>query len=77
MSGGARTSSPWQLTGDLATIDAHGYCRIVGRSKDMIIRGGENVFPAEVENFLMKMVSALQACRTPRRDRCVWGFDTL
>ena len=39
-------------TGDLATIDAGGYCRIAGRSKDMVIRGGENVYPREVEEFL-------------------------
>ena len=43
----------WMRTGDLATIDAQGYCRIVGRSKDMVIRGGENVYPAEIENFLL------------------------
>ena len=42
----------WMHTGDLATIDAEGYCRITGRSKDMLIRGGENVYPAEVEEFL-------------------------
>jgi len=39
-------------TGDLATIDAEGYCRIVGRLKDMLIRGGENVYPREVEEYL-------------------------
>ncbi|MBO0906358.1 AMP-binding protein [Jiella sonneratiae] len=39
-------------TGDLATIDAEGYGNIVGRSKDMVIRGGENVYPREVEEFL-------------------------
>ena len=40
-------------TGDLAVIDEEGYCRIVGRIKDMLIRGGENVYPTEVENFLL------------------------
>lgn len=42
----------WMHTGDLATIDGRGYCRIVGRKKDMIIRGGENVYPTEVENLV-------------------------
>ncbi len=42
----------WMHTGDLATLDAQGYCQIVGRIKDMVIRGGENVYPREVEEFL-------------------------
>jgi fatty-acyl-CoA synthase len=42
----------WMHTGDLATMDAEGYVNIVGRSKDMVIRGGENVYPREVEEFL-------------------------
>ena len=42
----------WMHTGDLATIDDEGYCKIVGRSKDVVIRGGENVYPREVEEFL-------------------------
>jgi fatty-acyl-CoA synthase len=42
----------WMHTGDLATMDANGYVNIVGRSKDMIIRGGENVYPREIEEFL-------------------------
>jgi fatty-acyl-CoA synthase len=42
----------WMHTGDLATMDDEGYVSIVGRSKDMIIRGGENVYPREVEEFL-------------------------
>jgi len=43
----------WMHTGDLATLDGDGYCRIVGRRGDMLIRGGENVYPAEVEEFLL------------------------
>jgi fatty-acyl-CoA synthase len=42
----------WMHTGDLATMDEDGYVKIVGRSKDMIIRGGENVYPREIEEFL-------------------------
>jgi acyl-CoA synthetase (AMP-forming)/AMP-acid ligase II len=43
----------WYYTGDLATIDEQGYVRIVGRLKDMIIRAGQNIYPAEVESVLM------------------------
>jgi fatty-acyl-CoA synthase len=42
----------WMHTGDLATMDEEGYLNIVGRSKDMVIRGGENVYPREIEEFL-------------------------
>ena len=44
----------WLRTGDLATMDNRGYCRIVGRLKDMIIRGGENLYPAEIEEVLYR-----------------------
>jgi fatty-acyl-CoA synthase len=44
----------WMHTGDLAVIDAQGYCNIVGRLKDMIIRGGENVYPREIEEYLYR-----------------------
>jgi fatty-acyl-CoA synthase len=44
----------WLHTGDLATMNGQGYVNIVGRVKDMIIRGGENVYPAEIEQFLMR-----------------------
>jgi fatty-acyl-CoA synthase len=44
----------WMHTGDLATIDTEGYCAIVGRIKDLVIRGGENVYPREVEEYLYR-----------------------
>ena len=50
--GEAIDAAGWMHTGDLATIDAEGYCNIVGRVKDMVIRGGENIYPREVEEFL-------------------------
>ena len=45
-------SEGWLHTGDLATLDEEDYCRITGRVKDMIIRGGENIYPREIEEFL-------------------------
>ena len=42
----------WMHTGDLATMDDEGYVNIVGRIKDMVIRGGENIYPREIEEFL-------------------------
>jgi fatty-acyl-CoA synthase len=50
----ALDSAGWMHTGDLATLDEAGYCNIVGRIKDMVIRGGENVYPREVEEFLYR-----------------------
>jgi fatty-acyl-CoA synthase len=44
----------WMHTGDLATFDEEGYCSIVGRVKDMIIRGGENIYPREIEEYLLR-----------------------
>jgi fatty-acyl-CoA synthase len=48
----AINTAGWMHTGDLATMDEAGYVNIVGRSKDMVIRGGENIYPREVEEFL-------------------------
>ncbi len=44
----------WMHTGDLAVLDEAGYCNIVGRMKDMVIRGGENIYPREIEEFLYR-----------------------
>ncbi|WP_299402582.1 AMP-binding protein [uncultured Roseobacter sp.] len=51
----------WMHTGDLATLDAEGYCAITGRVKDMILRGGENVYPREIEEFLYTHPDIAQA----------------
>ncbi len=49
---GAIDQARWIASGDIATLDDEGYCQIVGRIKDMLIRGGENIFPREIEEFL-------------------------
>lgn len=67
----ARTISPdgWLHSGDLGIMDEAGYVRVTGRIKDMIIRGGENVYPREVEEFLMGMpdVMDVQVVGVPSR----------
>jgi fatty-acyl-CoA synthase len=68
----------WMHTGDLATLDAEGYCNITGRLKDLVIRGGENISPREVEDFLYRhpYVQAAQAFGVPDAKYgealCVW-----
>ncbi|MDT4801595.1 3-[(3aS,4S,7aS)-7a-methyl-1,5-dioxo-octahydro-1H-inden-4-yl]propanoyl:CoA ligase [compost metagenome] len=68
----------WMHTGDLATIDAEGYCNIVGRVKDMLIRGGENIYPREIEEFLFRhpKVQAVQVFGVPDQkygeEVCAW-----
>jgi fatty-acyl-CoA synthase len=51
----------WLHSGDLAVMQANGYLKIVGRVKDMIIRGGENIYPAEIESFLMRHPKVVEA----------------
>ena len=57
----------WMHTGDLATMDAEGYINIVGRIKDMVIRGGENIYPREIEEFLYQhpKISDVQVIGVP------------
>ena len=68
----------WMHTGDLATLDGDGYANIVGRIKDMVIRGGENVYPREVEEFLYQhpAVSDVQVIGVPDvkygEELCAW-----
>ncbi len=68
----------WMHTGDQATIDAEGYCNIVGRIKDMVIRGGENVYPREIEEFLYRhpKVQDVQVIGVPDEkygeELCAW-----
>ncbi|PUE12215.1 AMP-binding protein [Limnohabitans sp. T6-20] len=68
----------WMFTGDLATLDEDGYCNIVGRVKDMLIRGGENIYPREIEEFLFRnpKVSEVQIFGVPDpkygEEICAW-----
>jgi len=59
----------WLHTGDLAIMDENGYCKITGRIKDMIIRGGENIYPREIEEFLYtnNKVKDIQVVGVPSR----------
>jgi fatty-acyl-CoA synthase len=61
----------WLHTGDLATMDDHDYCRITGRLKDMVVRGGENIYPREVEEYLHRhpKVADVQVFGVPDRER--------
>jgi len=71
-------SGRWMHTGDLATLDNEGYCNIVGRIKDMVIRGGENIYPREIEEFLYRhpKIQDVQVIGVPDRkygeELCAW-----
>ena len=68
----------WMHTGDLATLEDEGYCNIVGRIKDMVIRGGENIYPREIEEFLYRhpKVQDVQVIGVPDakygEELCAW-----
>jgi fatty-acyl-CoA synthase len=68
----------WMHTGDLGVIDDEGYANITGRLKDMVIRGGENIYPREIEEFLYRhaKVQAVQVCGVPDvkfgEEVCAW-----
>ena len=68
----------WMHTGDLATMDAEGYVNIVGRIKDMVIRGGENIYPREIEEYLYRhpKVQDVQVVGLPDKkygeELCAW-----
>ncbi|GGF31524.1 AMP-binding protein [Aliidongia dinghuensis] len=68
----------WMHTGDLGVIDDEGYCNIVGRIKDLVIRGGENIYPREIEEFLFRhpKIEAAQVFGVPDdrfgEELCVW-----
>ncbi|MGF6722748.1 fatty-acyl-CoA synthase [Paraburkholderia sp. GAS41] len=68
----------WMHSGDLATLDADGYCNIVGRLKDMLIRGGENIYPREIEEFLFShpKIQSVQVFGVPDpkygEEVCAW-----
>ena len=70
--------SGWMHTGDLATMDESGYFNIVGRIKDMVIRGGENLYPREIEEFLFQFpkIADVQVFGVPDQkygeELCAW-----
>jgi acyl-CoA synthetase (AMP-forming)/AMP-acid ligase II len=64
----AFNKSGWFMTGDLGSLDAQGYLRIAGRSKDIIIRGGHNIHPARIEELATRHPAVLRAAAVPVRD---------
>ena len=74
----ALDAAGWMHTGDLAVMDHEGYVSVVGRVKDMVIRGGENIYPREVEEFLYRhpKIQDVQVVGVPStrygEELCAW-----
>jgi acyl-CoA synthetase (AMP-forming)/AMP-acid ligase II len=66
----------WLRTGDLGRLDGDGYLYIVGRLKDMIIRGGQNIYPAQIESVLSKMPGVEEVC-VVGVEEARWGQEVL
>ena len=64
----AFNKSGWFMTGDLGSLDAQGYLRIAGRSKDIIIRGGHNIHPARIEELATRHPAVQRAAAVPVKD---------
>ncbi len=64
----AFNNSGWFMTGDLGSLDAQGYLRIAGRSKDIIIRGGHNIHPARIEELATRHAAVQRAAAVPMKD---------
>jgi len=81
MSARVMDADGWYHTGDLAVLDHEGYLRIVGRKKDVIIRGGHNVYPAEIEDYLTShpgiREAAVVGVPSPLEGESVWAFVLL
>lgn len=81
LNAGALDGEGWYYTGDLAVMDERGFIRVVGRKKDMVIRGGQNIFPAEIEQFLLTWEGVKNAAAVGRPDpvlgECLWLFVEL
>ena len=70
MTAEAVDAAHWMHTGDLAVMDSDGYLAITGRIKDMVIRGGENVYPREIEEFLYTHPLTAETCGHSVRAAC-------
>ena len=66
--GNAFNNDGWFMTGDLGWMDADGYLRVTGREKELIIRGGHNIFPARIESLAMRHPSVTRAAAVPVPD---------